>query len=108
MKKQLAVFGEGIEYKYEALACAVLNCRRYEDAFGGIANHDEYTHFVPVVTTKGTRMLSIILTAMILNDPANTELKELEKQVWEAQSQHDAINIIDKATSIYEEKELLQ
>lgn len=102
MKRVIQIFAEGIEYKYEGLACAVLDCKRYQDPFGGIANHDVYSEFVPQVTMKGRRALGIILTKMILDDPENAKLQLLEKRIWDANGQDDAISIIDEAVDIYE------
>jgi len=90
-------------FRYEGLARAAFKCTKFGDPFG-YACQDHYgSHFVEEITFEGRRALSTIFIKLIIDNSSSNhvdELKKLDNRVWEAQSQKEIINIIDKGIEI--------
>jgi len=90
-------------FRFEDLArFAFDNCPKYGDPWG-YAAQAVYNNFIPNVELKGKRILSTILNKLIYDNRYNnicSELLKIENSIWSANSQSDAINIINKTIEL--------
>lgn len=90
-------------FRFEDLArYAFDNCPKYGDPWG-YAAQEVYNNFIPTIELKGKRILSTVLNKLIFDNRNNKicdDLKNVENSIWSANSQSDAINIIDKTIEL--------
>ena len=106
----MIIFANDIDpaMRYEGLARKAFDdCGKYGDPFG-ITAQDKYIRFVPEPTIEGKAMLSKVFTKLVINHK-DTEykdaLRELEEKIWEAETQEEIIDIIDKGIKIVQKIE---
>lgn len=88
--------------RYEGLMRAIFYCDKFNDPWR-YAAQEFYNEFTDIPTLLGKRAISTALIKMVLDYPNSEKveaIKDLEKRVWNAESQVDIINIIDEATEI--------
>lgn len=92
--------------RYEGLArFAFDNCEKYGDPWGYCAQ-DRYANFVPTPNFEGKKALSTILSQLVIKYSSTSifeTLKELEENVWTANTQEDIRNIIDESIDLFRE-----
>lgn len=93
-------------FRFEDLArFAFDNCPKYGDPWH-YAAQEVYSNFIPNVELKGKRILSTVLNKLIYdnrNNKVHEELIEIENSIWNANSQRDAIDIIDKTIELLQD-----
>lgn len=84
--------------RYEGLACKAFNdCIKYQDPFSYAAQDHFNNEFTIEPTTLMTkRILSTIFIKLIIDNPENTKLKDLNEMIWTVNSQKEVIFIIDE------------
>jgi len=91
--------------RYEGLArYAFDNCYKAGDPFG-IAKQEIFSNFIPTPNEEGKQALSKVLTQLVVKhstEKFNDEFLELERKVWQAETQREIINIIDRAIQVVE------
>lgn len=93
--------------RYEGLARAAFDdCNKYGDPFNYAAQDRYDAFFCPEPTEMGKRALSTIITKLV-NDHQDHDsvqhLKDLDDVVWQASSQEDIVNIIDRGNELVSE-----
>lgn len=93
-------------FRFEDLArFAFDNCSKYGDPWG-YAAQEVYSNFIPNIELKGKRILSTILNKLIYDNRNNQvceKLKQVENSIWNANSQNDAIDIINRTIELLQE-----